>query len=209
MADSWCWLRKVEQRNIVSSSYTLITDCGGQQQSFPYKLLWDKSIPLKVGAFRWRTILDRIPTFTNTSRRSILTTNDSQMCCFCNSEAETSEHMFLSCNFSYSVWMHIYCWLGIETVLSGNLLELLQQHDGHFVGRKLKRAWRMFWFAIIRSLWLLRNDIIFSQGTKDFDKIIDLIKIRVWSWCHARLKQGGFSFLDWSINPQACLLYDP
>lgn len=66
----------------------------------------------------------------------------------------------------------------------------------------------MIWFAIIWTIWLIRNDVIFSQGKKDFDKSIELIKIRVWSWSHAKLKKGSFSFLDWSINPQACLHYD-
>lgn len=103
----------------------------------------------------------------------------------------------------------IYAWFGLQTVLSGNLGMLVQQHEGLLEGVKSKKTWRLLWFAVTWSLWLLRNDVLFKQAILDLDRVFELIKIRVWSWCNARVKKERFSFLDWSINPQTCILYNP
>lgn len=68
----------------------------------------------------------------------------------------------------------------------------------HFVGG-------MLWFATVWSLWLHRNEVIFNNGNLDFEKVIDSIKVSVWTWCDSYVKKGCFSFVDWCINPFLCL----
>lgn len=63
------------------------------------------------------------------------------------------------------------------------------------------------WFATIWSLWLHRNELLFKQGNLYYDKVVELIKIRVWSWSNGRVKKGKLSFMDWFVNPLQCLQY--
>lgn len=44
----------------------------------------------------------------------------------------------------------------------------------------------------------------FNQAVLDIEKVIELIKVRVWSWCKA-LAKSSFSFTDWCLNPVCCL----
>lgn len=67
--DSWSWLHNQKHTYTVKSAYQVISSVAGQQASNAYKLLWAKSIPLKVSAFSWRVTLDRIPTYYNLQRR--------------------------------------------------------------------------------------------------------------------------------------------
>lgn len=140
----------------------------------------------------------------NLQIRGIVHFSGSILCCFCKSNIETSCHIFIFCNISYSVWMYVYNWLGLDKILVGNLRELLLQHAGLLIGRR-KKIWKMFWFAIIWSLWLHHNELIFKQGSLDFDKAMDLIKIRVWTSCNGLVRKGRFLFTDWSINPLFCI----
>lgn len=112
-----------------------------------FRLLWDNKIHMKVGAFCWRVLLDRIPTTVNLHKRGIF--NESLLCYFCKACDENSCHLFISCTFSYVVWMSIYNWLGLKIALAGNLGDLLRQHEGLLNRRGSKKIWRMFWFEIV------------------------------------------------------------
>lgn len=59
--------------------------------------------------------------------------------------------------------MFVNNWVGLDTALVGNLNELLLQHAGLINGRVSYKVWRMFWFAIIWSLWLHRNELILKE----------------------------------------------
>lgn len=201
--DSWCWLEKNDTPYAVKTTYAHITESGHTGSSEIFILLWDNKVPLKVWAFCWRLILDPIPTAENLHKRGVM--NGSLLCCFCKAISENSYHLFLSCNFSYAVWMFIYNWLGLETALAGNMGELLSQHVGLLNRRRSKKIWKMSWFAIIWSIWMHMNEIIFNQGNLDFDKVTELIKIRVWSWCKGLVSEACFSFTVWCINPMYCI----
>lgn len=203
--DSWFWLGKSAAPYVVEEAYVLLRESGERQPDHTFKFLWDSSIPLKVVAFCWRSILDRIPTSSNLVSRGIVLSNGYNLCRFCNAELETTSDLFLHCRFSYFVWMFVYNWIRLDTALTGNLKDLLLQHSGLISGRASNEVWRMFWFATIWSIWLHRNDLIFKQGTLDFDNVTELIKIKVWSWSNSRVKKECFSFMDWCLNPLACL----
>lgn len=145
-----------------------------------FGLLWDKSIPLKVSAFCWRAVLDRIPSASNMSYRGIQLQPIQITCCFCRNYEETTAHLLLHCIFSYNVWMYLYNWLGLVTVLAGNIPNQLLHHAGLVRGKFANKGWRLIWFATVWSLWLHRNEMIFNNDKLDFDKVVELIKVTVW-----------------------------
>lgn len=59
--DSWIWLGKENQMYTIKTTYQRITEVEGHQVLDFYKILWDRSIPLKVAAFCWRACLDLFP----------------------------------------------------------------------------------------------------------------------------------------------------
>lgn len=58
--DGWCWLGDDKSSYTVQSTYQLLTNTAVRADILVYNLVWDRSIPLKVGAFSWRAILNRI-----------------------------------------------------------------------------------------------------------------------------------------------------
>lgn len=105
---SWIWQGKDNHPYSMKSTYQRITELEGRQVLDFYKLLWDRRIPLKVAAFYWRASLDRIPSAVNLHSRGIVHPNGSILCRFCSCNNETTTHLLLHCNFSYSVWMFVY-----------------------------------------------------------------------------------------------------
>lgn len=156
---------------------------------------------MKIETFRWRLILDRIPTTVNLQRRGIVYSNEFLNFWFCKMSIENYAHLFIYCNFSYVVWMYMYNWLGVQTTLARNVWDLFSQHDRLRFCKGPKRIGRMFWFAVLWTIWLHRNDMIFNQSSLDFDRGIELIKFRVWSWCQGLVKKANFSYTDWISNP--------
>lgn len=57
--DGWSWLNQQTSSYSVKYAYHLLTSVDGREADETYKFLWDKSIPLKVGAFCWRAIFKR------------------------------------------------------------------------------------------------------------------------------------------------------
>lgn len=58
-------------------------------------------LPLKIENFVWKLMLDSLPTFLNLSSREI---NVHSTCPLCNSEVESSTHLFLYCEFARAIW---------------------------------------------------------------------------------------------------------
>ncbi|GAU11896.1 hypothetical protein TSUD_195190 [Trifolium subterraneum] len=70
------------------------------------------------------------------------------------------------------------------------------------LGGKLK-----FGIIIAKSdgLWKSRNDIIFSNGAIDAEKVIDEIKLLSWRWGLSRHNIPMCLFYEWCWNPGLCL----
>lgn len=83
--DSWCWLGTTSTPYAVKTAYVLITAESQSVTDQRFSWLWVRCIPLKIGAFCWRMILDRIPTYINLQNRGVVHTNGSLLCCFCSS----------------------------------------------------------------------------------------------------------------------------
>jgi hypothetical protein len=76
-----------------------------------------------------------------------------------------------------------------------------------FSSKKKKQAFAGVWAAIVWSLWLMQNNVVFNNGIWDGGQVLDLIKIRSWTWNkHSNLLSSS-SFLDWCVCPMGCLLH--
>ena len=56
--------------------------------------------------------------------------------------------------------------------------------------------WRMSFFAILWSIWLLRNGVVFNGKVPDFEETMDTSKYRLASWFKARWPSSPYSISD-------------
>ena len=66
-----------------------------------WNLIWKVKIPPKIGIFVWKVMHDSIPTFLNLCNRGI---NVHSRCPLCNSEDESTIHLFLYWPFARAIW---------------------------------------------------------------------------------------------------------
>ena len=68
------------------------------------KLIWENSAPPRVQFFGWLVVNGRVKTGELLIKRGILLNIDDGLCCFCKSNLEDIDHMFLHCDRVWWVW---------------------------------------------------------------------------------------------------------
>jgi hypothetical protein len=98
------WVRKLDNGGCfsVKSCYSLLErfEAGdsviGGVENRVLNYIWKSPAPLKVLAFSWTLLLDRIPTRSNLALRRVLVGwEDACVCVFCGRMEETTRHLFL------------------------------------------------------------------------------------------------------------------
>lgn len=126
-------------------------------------------------------------------------------CVLCNANVESIDHLLFSCSKSSQIWQAIYGWAGQEYVPCIGSKAHFLNHWQMVSGEKFQQLWLSVWFETIWSIWLMRNRIVFKQEGCDLVQIMDLIKVRAWSWLALKVERGKFSYSDWCMAPLACL----
>ncbi|XP_058742452.1 uncharacterized protein LOC131614937 [Vicia villosa] len=167
-------------------------------------VVWDSLIPQKVKLFGWRLLRNRLATRDQLIRRGILEGDDNCRCPLCNSAAESSEHLFLRCNWSVRIWADIWGWLGILP-LRNNASTNCRSHflsTFHALNNKVGKGREVsVWLATCWCLWNARNGIIFNNETLDIDEILFKIKMLTWWWLQIGLNRLNCNFYEWFKNP--------
>ncbi|CAL0330315.1 unnamed protein product [Lupinus luteus] len=63
------------------------------------------------------------------------------LCPFCNNSLESSDHLFASCDISYSVWQLLYNWLNFSIVLPSKPIHHFSTHMGLISNHRLSKFW--------------------------------------------------------------------
>ncbi|XP_019451803.1 PREDICTED: uncharacterized protein LOC109353899 [Lupinus angustifolius] len=193
--DSWEWRHDKSKLYSVKSAYDLLFRHHHQPPSSDINhicMLWKSKAPLKVKAFVWRLFQDRIPTVDALLKRGVsIAPGAGTLCPFCNDQAETSQHLFSSCNFTYSVWQLLYNWLNIHIALPLQPIHHFTNHMGMVPHRRCLNYWNILWLATIWAIWRSRNDFIFNSVHPSVEKIFEAA--RVTSWLLINGKRASFS----------------
>jgi hypothetical protein len=121
------------------------------------KKIWKMKIPLKTKVFAWYLCRGVILTKDNLFIKR--NWHESKTCVFCTHD-ETIKHLFFQCNFVRSIWSVIQAASALYPPTSianvfGNWI--------HGIDNKFKILLRVGAIALIRSLWLCRNDKVFDN----------------------------------------------
>ena len=148
----------------VKSCCTLIDNTSSANDRVFEANVWIKGASPKVQVFLWLAVQDKVSTKAFLHHQTVLSATQVS-CVFYSSNLETSEHLFIHCNFSKSVWIKVLDWWGIQYCLSRTLDSLLLQWPEMVHGKFQKLAWRLISSSTIWGIWLLRNKIVFEEGT--------------------------------------------
>lgn len=162
-----------------------------------FKELWAVKAPSNALALAWRALWGRVPTRDNLRQRQVLSEEADISCPLCSQTAENISHLFFFCNISWRVWMMVYNWCGISSVLpldtSVNFMQFLQ---GCGSLKRRHGPWSI-WVASVGTIWYSRNALIFKGEDFDIHKVVDLIQVKSWTWLKAKLKGFSYSLFEW------------
>lgn len=205
--DSWNWRPEPRGSYSIKSAYYILQGHDSHAEDEFYKAFWCKKIPLKISAFAWKAVQDRIPSRFNLVKNKIIPPTSNTLCLFFNSENETTNHLLLTCPISHSVWMKCYNWWHLASANSSSLKSHFSQHMGMMVDKVLTKPWKLLWFLIVYQIWKHRNALVFQSKPLDPDEIFDQVKLHSWSWLKHRYRGASFNFAEWCLDPNSCITF--
>ncbi|KAL6566436.1 hypothetical protein OROGR_002051 [Orobanche gracilis] len=205
--DWWFWKHDKSGTFTVKQAYEFNKkDIGGREDSIFFKILWTKYVPTKMSALAWKVFLNGVPTRLNLRSRGILNNNVQIPCVLCGDAEESTNHIFFACSKSYNIWLTVYRWFDLHSVLHNDVRYNLLSHGGTIYKRKPeKQAWMSIWFVTIWTIWSVRNRIIFQNHSFCSSEVMGTIYLKSWSILKANLNSVCFSFGAWVMNPSVCI----
>lgn len=203
--DSWQWNSDPERRYSVKSAY--LDQFTHEDSNCFFKEVWRGLVPSKVACHAWRVAHGRLPTLDNLIQRGVDVDNSRSGNCFlCSQQLENVSHLFFGCKFSYKIWMSCYAWLGIKTVLPVDYNTHFMQNENWGKNRKQRLCWRTIWLAVIWSIWIHRNAVVFKREQLNLEELVEQVKLRSWLWLKSLLQSFKSSFYEWITEPQICMM---
>eukprot|EP00253_Pinus_taeda_P011429 PITA_11429 len=158
MKEKWGW----GQTGIYTTTigYRAVqTSNNSRENTAFWKNVWDPLALPKVNFFFWTMAHKKLLTCDNLAKRNIV---GPHRCVLCNSNLETSQHLFLECNFAKQVWSIILQNFQI-TIPSQTYVADLYANWNRIYPQCIpsKSFWKKIWTAIPKyvywQLWLARN----------------------------------------------------
>lgn len=203
--DTWVWLANSDGRYTVKSAYHCLQQPGMATGEEVFKSLWGVPVPSNALAFTWKVLQNRIQTRDNLHKRHIISSQVDLLCPLCTSHEESSSHLLFSCTVAWRVWMAIYNWIGLSTVLPNTGKDHFLQHVLLWWTKSQKQGAWVLWIAVIWAIWNLRNNLIFRNGQLDIAKMLDGIQFKTWSWLRGKLKGFQYNLYEWQAQPLLCI----
>lgn len=150
--------------------------------------------------------MNGMPTRVELQQRGVLDQNHGRSCVFCLREDEEVEHMFFTCVTASWVWQQINEWAGFEHKVYNGRWDHFMLHPVNIVHKKKKKLMHMVWLAIIWTLWINRNQIIFRGGLSNVSKMVQQIKFLTWGQFTQRVDtKVNITLENWGGSSLDCL----
>ncbi|KAJ0918826.1 putative RNA-directed DNA polymerase [Helianthus annuus] len=156
---------------------------------------WNNWIPKKVGVVGWRAMVERLPTKVALLSKGIHP--ESVTCIFCNEQPETSEHIFVDCQFAQTVWTAIAQWCKVSAFYAFSLKDVLQVGEYVDGSAKRKKAIHAISLVYLWSVWRMRNEVIFQNASVSVQKVVEEIKRMSFQWVKYRSKEACLNWESW------------
>ncbi|XP_021985129.1 uncharacterized protein LOC110881061 [Helianthus annuus] len=191
--DRWIWKYATDGVFNVAGIKKVLSSANRESPERVFK--WNNWIPEKVAIVAWRADMERLPTKCALSRRNIPVQNN--MCALCGDYAETSEHIFVACQFAQTVWQNLAAWCNVPPIIAFDLNDLLTLHEVTSGTSKRRKVLHAVILVAIWSLWKLRNEVVFRNMIPNTTKTLDEIKAMAYLWIKSRSKMMSMTWDDW------------
>ncbi|XVF82519.1 hypothetical protein PTKIN_Ptkin16aG0055800 [Pterospermum kingtungense] len=142
-------------------------------------------VPPKVEALVWQILLGKLAVKVELRKRGLLQDHN-DFCVICNKESESVQHLFFQYHFSWRIWSRWLSLWGVAWCAPLGPIPFFQAWMETLPTGVCDRLWKMSFFAIVWSIWLSRNDVIFNRGAVIFDDLIQIMLLRVAMWTKAK-----------------------
>ncbi|GAB4847473.1 hypothetical protein Ancab_026530 [Ancistrocladus abbreviatus] len=112
----------------------------------------------------------------NFARRDILNEGTLSSCVLCGEEDEDANHVLIKCGIAFNVWMLHASWSKALTAIHEHWFNILHP-CWTTVKKKMKEIWVVTSAAVIWSLWLRHNALLFREQVLSEADVFDLARI--------------------------------
>ncbi|GJW90119.1 RNA-directed DNA polymerase, eukaryota, partial [Tanacetum coccineum] len=196
MEDRWVWDLNGEGVFRVKDVRILLDECFLPKA--PTATRWVKYVPIKINVFAWKVFLDRLPTRSNLQHRGVLVSD--LLCPLCSSAQEDSSHLFFSCRLATDIVRLVCRWWNLSWTPFGSYVDWLNWFNSIRLSSKVKDLLEGVLYITWWSVWMFRNQLLFSSKAPRKDVIFDDIVSRSFTWCISRCN-CTFSWDSWLQHP--------
>ncbi|GJX70165.1 RNA-directed DNA polymerase, eukaryota [Tanacetum coccineum] len=182
MEDRWVWDLNGEGVFRVKDVRILLDECFLPKA--PTATRWVKYVPIKINVFAWKVFLDRLPTRSNLQHRGVLVSD--LLCPLCSSAQEDSSHLFFSCRLATDIVRLVCRWWNLSWTPLGLYADWLNWFNSIRLSSKVKDLLEGVLYITWWSVWMFRNQLLFSSKAPRKDVIFDDIVSRSFTWCLSR-----------------------
>ncbi|KAL4320117.1 hypothetical protein GQ457_18G008920 [Hibiscus cannabinus] len=163
-------------------------------------LVWRGIVPPKVEIFTWLVIRKRIPVRVDLASRGVSFMNNI-LCPLCGLYPESVFHLLFNCTVAWQVWSRCAAYWGLSLAFPGDPGAFLLAWHGICPSEALDSIWHFLPFAILWTIWLFRNDMVFNNCQLDVVQLFFLVKTRAASWFKACAPDSICSLDDLILDP--------
>ncbi|XP_035836174.1 uncharacterized protein LOC110935680 [Helianthus annuus] len=191
--DTWVW--KYDNSGVFSVASIKITAATESNPVPGYGFHWNKLVPKKVGIVSWRALSERLPTRVALAARNIQIADT--RCLLCEEYDETSDHLFVACQFTQSIWLIVAQWCRSQPTFAFSLKDILEAHNAVHGSKKKKLVLNAIAQVVIWCVWRMRNEVLFGQASPSVSKVVEEVKSMAFLWIKNRAGSSNWSWNDW------------
>ena len=152
--------------------------------------IWKLKAPPRVAIFEWLAIRKRILTRYNFRRMGRIVVN---ACPMCLRRDELVDHLMVTCKTAHYIWISVIGWFDCCWVFPNSLPVLFQAWKASIGAPRGKELWRLYFLAIIWTIWKERNSTCFEGvGTCD-SHLVGKARFLVALWVSISPSFRGYS----------------
>jgi hypothetical protein len=186
--DVFIWKNFGAGRFTVQSMYKELMKEGRVPQQCVF---WKVKLPCKIKIFLWYLLKGVTLTKDNLAKRKW---KGDTKCCFCSKE-ENIQHLFFDCNVARSIWSIVHITFGIKQPL--DFAHMCGSWLSSWTGKR-RRLIIVGGAALLWSIWLSRNDLVFSKCfSKSFVQVLFRGTYWVRSWAMLSKQEDSMILKKW------------
>ena len=117
-------------------------------------------------------------------------------CFFCLVEEESTNHILIHCTKTRVLWELVFVLFVVTQVLLCSVRETLLGWYGSFVGKKLKKAWKLATLCLFWAVWKERNRIAFDNEEFLVHRLKYSFVYSFWFWTKLYIDVGPLPLIE-------------